>query len=210
MPQKVLGQAGISVADVYDVEGSIVGVGELDADSVKAVHDFGPQIQSERLNVFNLIADSTAVLQNVAWNIALGGFPDSVNRLLSIAVIADNIGRIANCSIHIGDPVSGIDHPIWAWDAVTAGDSVGNIRWADPVLQTDFVLLPIIQIQKGPTILARTGVGAAMPNLIFRGISNGFGAGTITVRAFIQVARPDGGNPGPGEPSSHGLPLPSW
>jgi len=46
--------------------------------------------------------------------------------------------------------------------------------------------------------------------MIFRGISNAFGAGTVEAIAMIQLAGPGQGAPTPGQPKSFGLPLPSW
>jgi len=207
--RKILSQAGVSLADVYDVEGSVVGLENLDVSDIKGVHDLGPQIHSERLQVFNLIADSTAVAQNVTWNIELGAFPDSINRLLSVFVMADTAARTAHCAISIRDPLSLIDHVIWAWQSVV--DIEANLLWAAPTVGTQ-VGLRVLAGPRGdvPTLIARTGASAAMPTLFFRGLSLGFGAGTVRVRALIQIARPDEGNPAPGAPSSHGLPIPSW
>jgi len=207
--KKVLSQAGTSLADVYDVEGSIAGIDALDIEDIKGVHDLGPQIHSERLLVFQVLADAGATNQNTAWNIVLGAFPDSINRLLSIAVVVDVAGRMQNASIHINDPDTLIDHPIWAWDV--ADDVESELRWAGPVLQPGARLLrPTNDLLGGaPTLIAR-GQNGQMPTIVFRGISSAFGAGTVQPQASIQIIRPNTGNPAAGEPSSHGLPIPSW
>jgi len=208
--RKILSQAGISLADIYDVEGSVVGLEELDVSDIKGVQDLGPVIHSERLNTFHLIADSGAILQNATWNVELGAFPDSVNRILSIFVLANIAARTSYCSVAIHDPNTVVDHPIWVWD--TTDDVESQIRWelgAGP--QTFFALRPSHDVAGGaPNLLVRTGARWQMPSLFFRGVASGFGAGTVQVRALIQVARPDHGAPPPGAPSSHGLPIPSW
>lgn len=205
MSPKVLAQSGISLADVYDIEGSIVGVEQLDAADVKVVHELGATIHSERVLTFLLRAPSTDVAQSIAWNIALAAFPDSINRILSIAVIAD-ADRVSNCLVSIVEPSTGNDHIIWAWDA--AVDSAIAIR---EFAASAFLLRPVAQIAGGlPNLLTRTGPRSSMPQVVFRGVSTAFGAGTVEAIALIQVCRPDRGTPTPGEPSSFGLPIPSW
>lgn len=208
--RKILSQAGTSLADVYDIEGSIAGLEELDVRDIKGVHDLGPQIHSERLLVFNLQIDGTAVLQSVNWGIFLGSFPDSINRVLSATVIADTAARVDFCSILIEDTVNDREHLIWAWDS--ADDVESRVRWNPGTgATTETVLRPSSNIAGGlPTLIARTGGSSAMPNLVFRGRSLAFGAGTVQALALIQVARPDRGAPSAGDPSSHGLPIPSW
>ena len=205
--RKILSQAGTSLADVYDVEGSVVGLEELDVAEIKGVHDLGPTIHSERLRTFLLRADTTLINQSTVWNVTLGALPDSINRLLSIAVIADTAAVIDHCQVSIGDPDSGLDHVIWAWDNLV--DAEITLR---EFAATVFLLRPVSQLAGGaPNLLSRTGAGGgAMPNLIFRGITLAFGAGTVRAQAMIQVCRPDRGAPSPGEPSSFGLPIPGW
>jgi len=208
--RKILSQAGVSLADIYDVEGSIVGLEELDVTDIKGVHELGGTIHSERLVVFHLIADSTAISQSSNWEVSLGGFPDSINRVLSIFVIADGSAEVQNCSIAIRDPLSGIDHIIWAWDVLD--DIEKRVRWDDGGgTGADTALVPLGTAFGGaPNIIARTGAQASMPTLVFHGATQAFGAGDVTTKALISVCRPDHGNPAPGEPSSHGLPIPGW
>jgi len=207
--RKILSQAGTSLADVYDVEGSVVGLENLDVSDIKGVHDLGPQIHSERLLVFSLLADSTAINQSTAFDIELGAFPDSINRVLSVFVLADVTGGFSFCSVAIRDSGSLVDHIIWAWDSVD--DLESQVRWAEPAVGTHIALRPTALVAGGlPTIIARTGASRTMPSLFFRGQTLAFGAGTVRARAQIQVARPDRGAPAPGAPSSHGLPIPSW
>ena len=209
--RKILSQAGVSLADVYDVEGSVVGLENLDVSDIKGVHDLGPQIHSERLIVFNLIADSTALAQNVDWDVELAGFPDSINRLLSISVVVDVGARVNLCSLAIREPDTLADHLIWIWDS--SDDLETNVRWSNTggTVANILALRPITNVLGGaPTMIGRTGTTQAMPSLFFRGRTLGFGAGTVQAQCLIQVMRPDVGNPAPGAPSSHGLPLPSW
>lgn len=207
--RRILSQAGTSLADVYDVEGSVVGLEALDVSDVKAVHELGGQIHSERLLVFGLQIGSTALAQNLTWDVELSVFPDSINRILSIAVIADVGSRIDNCSVHIRDSLTLRDIPIWMWDSVN--DLEGAVRWSAPAVAAHVALRPVINLPGGaPCLLARTGTSRRMPTLFFRGLTSGFGAGTVLALALVNVARPDDAVPAPGNPSSHGLPIPSW
>jgi len=208
---KVLSQAGVSLADVYDVEGSIAGVDSLDVTEVKAVHSLGPQIHSERLQVFNLVANTGGVLQNTNFETLFDIFPDSINRLLSALVVADTAARTDFCSIAIRDPQDNRDHLIWVWDDNDDISAQARFRVSGGAVATFEALRPIVGVPGGlPTIIGRTGLVSTMPTLVFGGRTTGFGAGTVTLRGLLQVARPNTIAPLPGEPSSHGLPIPGW
>jgi len=207
--RKILSQAGTSLADVYDIEGSIVGLEDLDVNEIKGVHDLGPQIHSERLQTFLVLATSGAVAQSVGWNITTAGFPDSINRLLAVTVLSSVTARVSHCSVAIQDVESGREIPIWAWDETP--DSEQLVQWSlDGAAVATFINLRSTAALSIPQLLTRTGVSNAMPALIFRGLTNAFGAGNVQVRVVYQLARPNSGNPPAGEPSSHGLPIPGW
>jgi len=207
MSREVLSQAGTSLADVYDVEGSIAGIERLDIDEIKGVHDLGPQIHSERVLTFMLVATSGNIAQTLPFTAALAGFPDSINRVLSIFVVANTAARVSQASVEITDPASGAGQVLWNWDSVN--DIEGGVDVGGFLGQ--IALRPATPLVGGvPNLITRTGVSGLMPSITLRGQTLTFGAGTVNVRAFIQVARPDRGNPAPGEPSSHGLPIPSW
>lgn len=210
MTRQVLSQAGTSLADVYDVKGSVAGIERLDVAEIKGVHDLGPQIHSERLISFFLIASSGAVAQSTAWNVTLGGFPDSINRLMAIYVLANNSARVDACTVSLNNASSGIDQVLWEWDS--ADDLESRTRWNDGAAVGTFTgLRPIINVPGGlPNLITRVDDERLMPTLVFRGLTLGFGAGDVTTRALIQIARPNSGAPPAGAPSSHGLPIPSW
>jgi len=205
--QKVLGQAGISLADAYDVEGSIVGVDELDAESVKAVHEMGGQMFSERLQAFIIDLDSTAVLQTVTWDIEAGGIPDSPNRILGISVIATNGSRVSNCCVVYRDSLAGGEIPLFTFDATD--HDIFPIRIALPG-DTPANLNVCAGADLTPSVMTRIGAANSMGSLFFRGLSTTFGAGTVQAHALVHIARANAGAPPPGAPSSHGLPLPGW
>jgi len=207
--RKILSQSGTSLADVYEIEGSIVGVEELDAQEVKTVHEMGGQIFSERLQQFFIRMDNGDVLQSVAWDISAGAPPDSPNRILSISVHADVTARVSFCSIALSNFVTKREQVIWAWDSTI--DNTKVCRWRDDagaVANTN-VLQPVNK-QQLPALMIRTGDAQLMPHLLFRGQSLAFGAGNVECIAIVTLARANTRTPGAGEPSSHGLPLPSW
>jgi len=207
--RKILSQAGVSLADIYDIEGSVVGLEQLDVGEVKAVHELGATIHSERLMSFLVLATSGAVAQNASWGVQTSGLPDSVNRLLGVGVMCDNAARIENVSIAIGDQDSGREMPIWVWD--TNDDRVQRFIWSQDgagAAQVDHLSVLVTHL---PQLLTRLGVRLRMPSLLFRGLATGFGAGTVETQVVYHLARPNPTlAPAPGEPSSHGLPIPSW
>jgi len=209
MTQKVLGRAGISLADVYDVEGSIAGIDELDVRSVKGVHELGAQIHSERVVTHLIRMASGALATGNVFNITAGAFPQSINRLLDVAflVAGANTTEIANATVSIRDTDLTREIPIHSWD--DAVDPEVPIRWDnDGAGAAQFLLLrPLVPFV--PQLITRTGDALLMPELVFRGIAATV-ATTVEMFAVIQLIRPDRGAPPAGEPSSHGLPIPSW
>jgi len=207
--RKILSQAGTSLADSYDVEGSIVGVESLDASDVKLVHEMGGTMVSERMNSLIIQGSSTAVLQTVTWDVSLGQPPDVFNRILGVFVTADVNARVSFCSLALADVVTGEEIPYWSWDTLT--DSVRNVRWQNQGAAVSNViqLVPEFPIDV-PNLMTRIGASKQMQQTVFRGLSATFGAGNVTVLANILLARPSQPVPSPGEPKSHGLPLPGW
>ncbi len=206
---KILSQAGTSLADVYDVEGSVAGIDNLESAEVQLVHELGAQIHSERLQTFLVSISSGTVAQNSTWSVDAGAFPDSTNRFLGAYVTTDTTAEIAHCSLSMRDRSATENaFPLWAWDDVV------DAEYAIRILQAGSTgnrigLAPRPSLYPFQSILTRQGDNR-MPLLSFNGLTNGFGAGTNTAICTIMLARPDPGNPAPGHPSSHGLPIPSW
>jgi len=208
--RKILSQAGVSLADIYDVEGSVVGLEDLDVSEIKGVHSLGPTIFSERLTSHLVLVTSTAINQSTAFNIAMANVTDAPNRLLGISVMADVGARVDFCSVAIGDQQSFRETPIWVWDS--NDDIVKRFSWVeDGVGPTTVDNLEVLGLTHLPQLLTRTGLDRGMPRLMFRGFSTAFGAGTVEVQCIYTFCRANvSGTPAPGEPSSHGLPVPSW
>ncbi len=209
---KIQGQAGTSIADVYDVQGSIVEIDELlDKQGVHLTHEMGSTVFSERVRGGILRRSTGALLQNVAWDITLT-LPVGVTRIHRWAVVADVAARTQHCQLSIANSGAGIetDLPFWAWDVATtdiekvirmqlAGAAVANISIMQLGLPTD----------GGGSFMAygtsQPNSGNAANQLIFRGLTSGFGAGNVTVTAIIFDAFPQ-----LIAPASRGLPIPGW
>ena len=209
---KILSQSGISLADAYDVEGSIVGVEELESQGVKLVHEMGATMLSERLQGFFVKMEST-VAQNAFWTLSSGAaitFADSPNRILGISIVipAANAGDVTHCSLSIQNALLDRELLIHTWDS--GDDPEVRVRFNDDGAGIASFLELRPAVSNIPQLMVRLGEGPIMPNLRFAGGTSGFGAGTVVVTAIIHLCRANPETPAPGAPSSHGLPLPSW
>lgn len=205
---KILSQSGTSLADTYDVEGSIAGVDNLESRDVHLFDEMGGRVFSERLQSFFIRMTTGLILQDTNFDIIAGGVPDSPNRVLAISVLVAGGDRIDRASVSLNDTEGETDMVLFAWN--TSSD-VGIItRWEElGNLASDLLLVPTAPPNL-PALMTRTGPGKSMPDLALRGRSTGFGAGTTECVAIIHICRANPGNPAPGAPSSHGLPLPGW
>jgi len=214
---KILSQAGISLADTYEVEGSIVGIDTLESRELPIVHEMGATIFSERLTTHIIRISSGVIAQNDDFDIASAPFADCANRVLGVEFIADVAGRIDNVALMLLDPntLNNPEYPIATWNsaaATTAGaaSNEATIRFnnagAGPAAMS--YLRP--NLERNQMLIARMGVAVGMPTLILRGTAAAFGAGNVELVAFVYIARPNPLNITPASPSSHGLPVPSW
>jgi len=203
--RKILGQDGTSLADLYDVEGSIAGIEELDSRDVKTVHEMGSTILSERIGATITEIGTGALAQTVAWNInfSLG---EAFHRILGIQVVTTPVDRILTSQVSITTPPQGgsDDIPVWYWDSAVNGMiSIRLMQNAGvstlQLLQPSMVpLLPNLSVgnEKGP-------LGAF--TMSWRGITSTFGAGTATSTLIVYHIGARASNI-----SDRGLPLPSW
>jgi len=205
--QKVLGSAGKTLADVYDIDGSIVKIGELDSESVKTVHEMGATIFAERIEGHILTASTAAMAQNVSFKATISALPKvPVMRILGIMVTVDTTSRLDDCCVAIrGQGQAGglaQETPIWVWDG-TNEDIVRH--FIDNTTADHLALRP----DPAYTIMPSMMIGFPQPvranSIACIGNTNGFGAGTvtITVMAYLALAA----SPALG---SGGLPVPSW
>jgi len=204
---KILSQSGTSLADTYDVEGSIAGVDELNSREVSLVDEMGGRVFSERMLGFNIQIE-TAPLQSVTFDASAGGIPDSPNRILSLGVTVESTGVVEDIQISIRNTDTAKEIPIFVWDV--AQDVERTIRWVDDGDAAADVFYLVNALPSIPELMTRYGDRGLMGDFVMRGNTLAFGAGTEKIRGLIHLVRANRGNPAPGEPSSHGLPLPGW
>jgi len=210
---KILGQAGISLADTYDVEGSAVDVENLETKDVNLVDEMGSRTFSERLLSFVVNMPTGAIAASTAFSATLPsaalGLPDfGPNRILGVTVL--NMGDAADITrvcLSLEEVSTGFEYPIWEWDDATGVEvsALWDIGSGEANVQ---ILIPISY--RLPELAIRTGNARQMPNLRMRGSTSAGVGVTVVIRALWHLARPYTSDPSPGEVQSHGLPLPGW
>jgi len=205
---KVLAKAGDSLADVYDVEGSIAGVDELITRDVTTFHEMGGTIFSERISGNIRRLSTGALAQNATFDLTITDLPASVSRILNMAIvmqIGDLGSRVGRATVAIRSAVQGREVPVYVWD--NALDSVASIRIVDDggAAGNTELLRPATMGLMSPGLLQGTGQPQVVSDIAFRGTINGFGAGTVELILLFQLAfsQIEG-------VSSRGLPVPSW
>jgi len=202
---KILSQTGISLSDLYDVEGSIVGVEQLLSKDVSLVHEMGATIFSERASGSVSLMTSGAIAQNITWNLNLLMGTD-IRRIFRVQVLADVAARVSHASVNINNrnAAGATEIPIFNWQT-GVGDDVEKLCR----VELDGTIANLIRMESGQPFVPIMTFGTDQPRstsmITFRGVTTGFGAGTVLVRALIYE-----GFALPGALSSRGLPLPSW
>jgi len=200
---KVLARTGHSLADIYDVKGSIAGVEELLAREVSLVHEMGQTIFSERLSTTirhratDPLAASTAIAEIVA------DFPAAPTRILGVTVLTDNAARLARVSVHLEDPLAERGMPIWVWDG-TNNQTIDILD--NGAISAEQMLTPTAEFQKIPNFRIGSDQPQFVENVSMRGVTTAFGAGDVTITMMVYIAFAETGN----VPSSFGLPVPGW
>jgi len=203
---KVLSRSGDSLADVYDVEGSIAGIEELTPREVRLVHEMGGTIFSERLSS-QVRRDVTAALaQDTTVDIVLTDLPAGMTRILSTMVLnagTTTVARLASLQISARDNVNGREVILWAWDGTVQTERIidnGGAAGDHEILGRDLAIS-----SPHPSMLVGNGQPQSVSELTIRGITTSFGAGdiTLTILNHILFSEVTG-------ISSRGLPIPSW
>ena len=201
---KILSRSGDSLADTYDVEGSIAGIDQLLSKEVTLIHEMGGTIFSERLTGGIVRLSSTALAQNVSWNVVFEVVTTTMSRIVGVLVFADTSTRIVSATVAIRDPLAGREMPVAIWDS--SEDRV-TIRMVDDGAAVA-VFDAMVTSMNGPTVPSMM-LGGAQPSpvneITFRGLTTGFGAGTVTCTALVYLLHASVTGL-----SSRGLPLPSW
>ena len=202
---KILSQSGNSLADLYDVEGSVAGIDSLETRELPIVHEMGSTVFSERFSGNVRRGVTAALTQNTAFDVILTDFGQSAIRIVGVLVFANSAGRVDNAMVAVRDPGDGREVPIWHYE--TSVDNDLNIRIDDngAGAAAAILLRPVTLLENMPSMIIGNGQPAPMAEIAFRGLTSGFGAGTVitTVVLYTQFAEIGG-------ISSRGLPIPSW
>jgi len=205
---KILGQSGASISDIYDVEGSIVGVDELDSGSVQTVHEMGDLIFSERCRGTIRIIESGDILQSVNIDV-VSVIPDitPASRLIGVTVVVNQTSRISHLTVSLRNVGNSREVPLFLWD--TSNDR--EISWRGSIggsIANNILLQPIVNTPHLPTMLIRAVHGdSGLTTIALRGRTTAFGAGTVEATALFTTFSP---NEDMAVPSNEGLPIPSW
>ena len=204
---KILSQAGNSLADIYDVEGSIAGIDQLETRELPIVHEMGGTVFSERLSGRIFRFTSGAIAQSIAFNVVGQAFAPTPVRILGVFCFASVGSRLNEVTVSLRETIPSAEQeiPIFAWD-LNEGTVISRIM--DVAAVATVVGLSnsaAIASQNLPTLLLGSGQPQPVQEIAFRGIATAFGAGTVTVTCLIYVAFPQLEGL-----SSRGLPLPGW
>ncbi len=203
---KILSQSGDSLADLYDVKGSIAGIEELETRELPIVHEMGATVFSERLGGEIVRLSSGDILQSVAFDVILTSPPVGIYRVLGLQVLSDVTGRVDRAQVSLRDILTGREIPLFVWQAtpdievairiVENGEAVANMG----ALRTVQQQVPSLGIAEGQP--RRVG-----EEIVFRGQATAFGAGTVELIALVYLGVTELTQ---GALSSRGLPVPGW
>lgn len=204
---KILSQAGQSLADIYDVAGSIAGIEQLETRELPIVHEMGSTVFSERLAGSIITLSSGAIAQNIDIGVEVADLPATPVRIYAVQAYESTLGRTEFLSLAVANSIAATetDVPVWTWD--TNVDGVRTVRNLRGGLGpgNDIMLVPNPAAQYVPTMMIGTRLPEDVGRLVMRGRSAAFGAGTLTVTMVIYLAFAELQGV-----SSRGLPLPSW
>jgi len=204
---KILSKSGDSLADMYDVQGSIAGIGELDTRELPIVHEMGGTLFSERLGGNVRRHPSGTILQSVNFDVIGADFNASLARIIGVAVFVDTIARMSFVQVSVRSEVQEREVPIFVWDAAFDDEVAIRVEDNGGGAANTFMLRPISASSIGglPCLLTGSEQPEMINQLAFRGRSLAFGAGDVTAILVIQLARVLTTSV-----SSRGLPVPSW
>ena len=201
---KILTRSGATLADVYDIEGSIAGVEALLTENVTLQHEMGGTILSERLISETRIFQTGDLLQSVNFEV-FEGQPTVHSRIVALSVFADTASRIQRVMVGFFDGQTGGDttNPIFSFETGTGSDFArvirvrigGSLFNIGKLIPTDAVTVPVFQV----------GAPVERQTLSAIGTTTAFGAGTVQLTVIVTRVFPrlEG-------ISSRGLPVPSW
>jgi len=200
---RILTKSGASLADVYDVEGSVAGIEELNSESVFLTHEMGATILSERLVSETTIFQTGDLLQTVDFEV-FEPQPLVHSKIVALTVMTNQASRIGTICVGFTDSVVGLNtNPIYSFETGKGSDFTRVIR-----TRVDGNLVDIGElVPSNPAIVPVFQCGAAVDvqRLAAIGKTLTFGAGTIQLTIMVTRVFPRLGGV-----SSRGLPVPSW
>ena len=201
---KILAKSGDSLADLYDVEGSIAGISELQSKDVNLVHEMGAVLHSERLSTVMIDVSTGPVLQTILFTESFE-LTIAHSRLLGVQIFTTDSARVSIAQVSITSPpgIDNADMPIFVWDAAEDVARTVDIL-VDGQITLGELLMPLNQSWI-PNLLVGPDSPRPANILTLRGRTTSFGAGDVTTRMLLYVAFPEVAGL-----SSRGLPIPSW
>ena len=206
---KILSRAGTSLADQYDIEGSIAGLEQLESGEVHVVHDMAETLVGERISTNIRRVATAATIQNTNIVAFFTDLPPSPWRLMNAIVEVDTVSRLTHLNLSMRDSAglasggNARESPFWVWDGANE-DVVQFVE--DGTLANRNVLRPFPEYTRLPLLAVGNDQPERVPDIAIRGLTSGFGAGNVTVTLTIYLALMvvESGV------SSHGLGVPSW
>jgi len=201
---KILSRSGDSLADVYDVVGSVAGIEELRSEEVTLVHEMGQTLFSERLSGFIRRSTTGAITQSTFVDEVLTDLPNGITKVVGVQVFADDASRVDRMAVMLRSAVDGDEIPLWVWD----GANNVTVRFSDngAAVATHEVLVPSV-ITQLPSLLIGRHQPQRVDEISLRGQATAFGAGNVTITMLVYIAFTHLATFGL---SSRGLPVPSW
>lgn len=200
---KILSRSGDSLADTYDVQGSIAGIETLESREVSLVHEMGGTLFSERVSGFIRRQVTGDIVQSTTFDFVNADLPNVPYRVLGVSVLASAANKTTQAAVSLRDPISGREIPIFVWDV--ANDKTSLVR----IVENGAASGNFLALIPNQTLVPNMGIGSGQPQqvneLAFRGKSSAFGAGTVELTMLVYVAFSQIGGL-----SSRGLPLPGW
>jgi len=202
---KILSKIGDSLADTYDIEGSIAGIDQLNSADVSLVHDMSQVMLSERLAGDLVALDSPATDASTSFNVTLASPTATPSRIQQVSVInevTNTVARLTHLAIYLRDRAGNQEVPIWVWDGTV---SVQRMAFDGTVVATVEILTPIPAFSTLPSMQIGAGQQRSVEDFVMRGSTEAFGAGDITLRSLIYLNFPfSTGLP------NRGITIPSW
>jgi len=199
---KILSQSGRSLADMYDVAGSVAGIDQLETRELPIVHEMGATVFSERFRTTIRRMPGAATAQSTDISITLANLPESIARILAVQVLSDDASRIAHAVVSSLDATTGQEIPIWVWDGTF---ETGRVLDNGTTAVFD-ILTPSPGHSFIPTFTGGALQGSVrVDRLRLRATTTAFGAGNVFLTGLIFVAFSYEGGV-----SSFGATVPSW